>query len=70
MTEKIFANPEHDYTKMLLAAEPTGRKAPVSPDAPILLEGRDVEVTFKIGGGFLFEGPPTILRAVDRISIR
>ena len=69
MTEKIFAAPEHPYTKMLLAAEPTGRKAPPSSDAPILLEGRDVEVTFDLGGGF-FSGPPTILRAVDRISIR
>ena len=69
LTEKIFAAPEHPYTKMLLAAEPTGRKAPPASDAPILLDGRDVEVTFDLGGG-LFSGPPTILRAVDRISIR
>ncbi|RWC36759.1 MAG: ATP-binding cassette domain-containing protein, partial [Mesorhizobium sp.] len=34
-----------------------------------LLEGRNVEVTFKIGGGFL-AGEPLILRAVDHISIR
>ncbi len=31
---------------------PTGRKAPPEPSAPILLEGRDVAVTFDIGGGF------------------
>lgn len=30
----LFANPQHAYTKMLLAAEPTGRKAPPAPDAP------------------------------------
>ncbi|MCG7508179.1 ABC transporter ATP-binding protein [Mesorhizobium retamae] len=65
----LFANPQHPYTKMLLAAEPTGRKAPPPPDAPILLEGRKVEVTFKIGGGLL-AGDPVILRAVDDISIR
>ena len=67
-TETIFAKPEHPYTRMLLAAEPTGRKAPPSPDAPVLLEGRNVEVVFNLGGGF-FSGPPTLLRAVDGISV-
>ncbi|MCX8569652.1 MULTISPECIES: ABC transporter ATP-binding protein [Hyphomicrobiales] len=66
--DELFANPQHDYTKMLLAAEPTGRKAPPPDDAPILLEGRNVEVEFKIGGGFL-SGPPMLLKAVDRISV-
>ena len=47
----IFANPQHPYTKMLLAAEPTGRKAPPADNAPILLEGRDVDVRFSMGGG-------------------
>jgi oligopeptide transport system ATP-binding protein len=67
-TEKLFAAPQHPYTKMLLAAEPTGRKAPPPAGAPTLLEGRNVEVVFNLGGGFL-SGPPTVLRAVDRISI-
>ena len=65
----LFANPQHPYTKMLLAAEPTGHKAPPAPNAPVLLEGRKVEVTFRIGGGFL-AGDPVILRAVDDISVR
>lgn len=67
--EAIFANPRHAYTKMLLAAEPTGTKAPPPADAPVVLEGRNVEVTFRIGGGFL-AGEPLMLRAVDHISIR
>ncbi|MGX9144781.1 ABC transporter ATP-binding protein [Mesorhizobium sp. 128a] len=67
--EVLFANPQHAYTKMLLAAEPTGTKAPPPANAPVLLEGRNVEVTFKIGGGFL-AGEPLLLRAVDHISIR
>jgi len=67
-TEQIFSAPDHPYTKMLLAAEPTGRKAPPAASAPILLEGKNVEVSFKLGGGFL-SGTPTILRAVDRISV-
>ncbi|MCQ8871183.1 ABC transporter ATP-binding protein [Mesorhizobium sp. LMG17149] len=67
--EAIFVNPQHAYTKMLLAAEPAGSKAPPPVNAPVLLEGRNVEVTFRIGGGFL-AGEPLMLRAVDHISIR
>ncbi|OBQ60193.1 ABC transporter ATP-binding protein [Mesorhizobium erdmanii] len=67
--EAIFANPRHAYTKMLLAAEPTGTKAPPPANAPVVLEGKNVEVTFRIGGGFL-AGEPLMLRAVDDISIR
>ena len=53
-TETIFSRPAASlYASMLLAAEPTGRKAPPPAGAPMLLEGRNVEVTFKIGGGFL-----------------
>ncbi len=68
VTEALFTQPQHPYTKMLLAAEPTGRKAAPPSTAPVLLEGKDVEVTFKIGGGFL-QGAPMTLRAVDRISL-
>ncbi|HTV68556.1 MAG TPA: ABC transporter ATP-binding protein [Rhizobiaceae bacterium] len=67
-TETVFTAPSHPYTKMLLAAEPTGHKAPPPAGAPILLEGKNVEVNFQIGGGFL-AGPPVYLRAVDHISI-
>jgi oligopeptide transport system ATP-binding protein len=67
-TEAIFSAPNHDYTRMLLAAEPTGRKQPPPEGAPVMLEGRNVAVTFSIGGGFL-SGPPMILRAVDGISV-
>jgi oligopeptide transport system ATP-binding protein len=67
--EQLFSAPQHPYTRMLLAAEPTGRKAQPAPAAPVLLEGRNVEVVFELGGGFL-AGPPTLLRAVDRISLR
>ncbi len=67
-TKEIFARPKHDYTKALLEAEPTGRKAPPAANAPKILDGTDVRVTFKIGGGFL-AGPPVYLKAVDRVSV-
>jgi ABC-type microcin C transport system duplicated ATPase subunit YejF len=66
--EDVFTAAKHPYTRMLLAAEPTGRKAAPASKAPVLLQGHKVEVVFTIGGG-LFGGPPIVIRAVDRISI-
>ena len=67
-TAAIFAAPKHPYTKALLAAEPTGRKTPVPPNAPKILDSTDVRVSFRIGGGFL-AGEPIMLHAVDRVSL-
>jgi ABC-type microcin C transport system duplicated ATPase subunit YejF len=67
-TRTIFANPKHPYTKALLAAEPSGHKDPVSKTAPKMLDGTDMRVTFKIGGGFL-AGEGIFLKAVDRVSV-
>jgi oligopeptide transport system ATP-binding protein len=66
--EQIFSAPNHDYTKMLLAAEPTGRKPPPGPDAPALIKARNISVNFLIRGGFL-KGKPIDLKAVDNVSL-
>ncbi|MCV3736288.1 ABC transporter ATP-binding protein [Rhizobium sp. TRM96647] len=68
-TADIFERPTSDYTKMLLAAEPHGRKASPPDTAPIILEGRDVVVDYRIGGG-LFSGGKSMFRAVDRVTVR
>ncbi|MCQ0970029.1 ABC transporter ATP-binding protein [Paracoccus sp. TK19116] len=52
-TEAIFANPRHDYTRKLLAAEPTGSALPVPQDAETLVETRDLKVWFPIQRGLL-----------------
>ncbi len=67
--EEIFERPQADYTRMLLASEPTGSKAPPPPGSPVILEGRNVTVDFAIGGGLLFKGDRTF-RAVDNVGIR
>ena len=67
-TADIFENPQADYTRMLIEAEPHGRKAPPADDAPIILEGRNVVVDYKIDGGFLKKRASTF-RAVDNVGI-
>ena len=67
-TRTIFAAPKHDYTRTLLDAEPSGRKQPPPANAPKILDGTGVRVTFTIGGGFL-GGDPILLPAVDRVSV-
>ncbi|MDZ4093502.1 MAG: ABC transporter ATP-binding protein [Paracoccaceae bacterium] len=50
---EIFANPQHPYTRKLLAAEPTGRPDPVAEDAPEILHTKNLRVWFPIQSGFL-----------------
>src|SRR5690606_34390765 len=66
--DAIFNHAQHDYTKMLLAAEPSGHKAPPPSDAPVILDARDVVVEFDIGSGFLFKSSK-VFRAVDHVSV-
>ncbi|MFA7416256.1 MAG: ABC transporter ATP-binding protein [Rhizobium sp.] len=66
--DAIFNNAQHDYTKMLLAAEPAGSKPAPPDDAPVVLQARDVVVEFDIGTGFLFRSSK-VFRAVDNVSV-
>ena len=52
-TAALFANPQHPYTQMLLAAESTGVPAPVGPDAPVILETDSARIWFPIQRGLL-----------------
>ena len=67
-TVAIFANPQADYTRMLLAAEPHGRKAPPPAGSPVVLDGRDVVVTYRVPTP-LFRRPRRFT-ALDRVSVR
>jgi microcin C transport system ATP-binding protein len=67
-TETIFDDPQHAYTKHLLAAEPKGRKKPGPSDAGVVLSGEDVKVWFPIKKG-VFRRTVDYVRAVDGVSL-
>ncbi len=64
----VFSNPAHPYTQMLIATEPSGRPAPVAPDAPTVLEARDVKVHFPIRRGLMRREVGRV-RAVNGVSL-
>ena len=67
-TREIFANPQHDYTKHLLAAEPKGKPPAANPDAKPVMTGKDVKVWFPIKRGF-FRTTVDHVKAVDGIDV-
>ena len=66
--ERVFAAPEHPYTRALLAAEPKPDPAPLRPDAPIVVETDDLKVWFPIKRGVLRKVVGHI-KAVDGVGI-
>ncbi len=67
-TEQVFSAPSHDYTKHLLAAEPSGAPPAMDDSAPIVIEGRQVKVWFPIKKGLLRRTVDHV-KAVDGIDL-
>ncbi|HMB46686.1 MAG TPA: ABC transporter ATP-binding protein [Afifellaceae bacterium] len=67
-TEEIFSNPQHEYTKHLLAAEPKGDPPEADRNAPVVMEGDDIKVWFPIKRGILRRTVGHI-KAVDGIDV-
>jgi len=64
----IFKAPRHDYTKRLLAAEPSGNARKVDDNAKIILNAKNIKVHFPIKKG-LFRKTVDVLKAVDNVSL-
>jgi len=67
-TAEIFANPQHSYTRHLLASEPKGEPPLSDQSKPIVVEGKDVKVWFPIKAGFLRRVVDHV-KAVDGIDL-
>ncbi len=67
-TAEIFANPQHAYTRHLLAAEPKGKPPAADPQARPVMRGEDVKVWFPIKQGF-FRRVVDHVKAVDGIDV-
>jgi microcin C transport system ATP-binding protein len=52
VTAEVFANPQHAYTRKLMASRPQRIVQAVAAEAPVLLSGRDVGVRFTAPDGW------------------
>lgn len=66
--QKVFADPQHDYTKMLLAAEPKGQPPKADLTAPTIIETKNLKVWFPIKQGF-FRKTTGHIKAVDGLDL-
>ena len=70
-TEALFANPQHPYTRHLLASEPKGTALPLEEGAhETILEGKEVRVTYTLKRGGMFRPDFFELKAVDNLDIK
>ena len=68
-TEQVFSNPQHAYTKRLLASDPKGVANPLVGAQETVLSGENVRVSFMLRKGGAFRGTYTPLHAVDGLSL-
>ncbi len=68
LVEDVFTKPTHPYTKMLIAAEPSGRPDPVTQDAPAVAEATGLRVIFPVRRGLLRRVVSEV-RAVDGVDL-
>ena len=69
-TRQIFEDPQHPYTRHLIASEPSGNPDPLPETAPVLMEGRDMRTVFKIKHGSLLRRKTLDLVAVNDVSLK
>ena len=66
--KEIFRSPNHEYTKMLLNAQPKGHAVDADDDAPILMKGVNMKIHFPKSKGF-FGNVSQWVKAVDGIDV-
>lgn len=67
--EEVFNQPNHAYTKQLLAAEPKDQPPIYNASAPVLIDGKDIKVWFPLKGGIL-RRTQGYIKAVDGVDVK
>ncbi|TGQ14507.1 ABC transporter ATP-binding protein [Mesorhizobium sp. M00.F.Ca.ET.217.01.1.1] len=70
VTERLFADPQHPYTKRLLASEPHGRPKPLPDKSSTILEANGVRVCFTLRHGTFLKPDWRELVAVDDLDLK
>ncbi|MFA0125092.1 ATP-binding cassette domain-containing protein, partial [Vibrio sp. 10N.261.48.A2] len=68
LTQELFKNPKHDYTRMLINSIPKGAKVPVEASALELLCADDIRVQFLVKSHFI-KSKSQYFEAVKGISL-
>ncbi|MCF7528840.1 ABC transporter ATP-binding protein [Neisseria lisongii] len=63
--QTLFADPQHEYTRILLGSGQTRHAAPLPDNAPILLEARQLAVAVKESAGWWKKRSKTLLEPLD-----
>ncbi|WP_229623597.1 ABC transporter ATP-binding protein [Vibrio parahaemolyticus] len=69
ITEHLFSDPQHEYTKMLIHSIPKGSKTPVDENASELINAEDIRVKFLVTPHFI-ASKNEYFEAVKGISLR
>lgn len=69
VTERLFADPQHPYTRRLLASEPRGRPQPLPEGCGTILEASGVRVCFMLRHGTFLKPDWRELVAVDDLDL-
>ncbi|MBX5024494.1 ABC transporter ATP-binding protein [Rhizobium lentis] len=69
VTEALFANPQHPYTRHLLASEPRGQANPLPEGSDVILDAKGIRVAFMLRHGTFLKPEMRELVAVDSLSL-
>ena len=64
---QVFDAPRHDYTRRLLAAEPSGDPVPATVGAPVVMTAERLSVHYNLARGWFARA--RVLKAVDDVSV-